>query len=158
VGLKSKSFELSNPQLTAVQRRALEHCSEMARLGLPVTQMSISEAIGSQNACGSTATGVLNGLEEKGYITRQAYQRGVQVCIVATGQCTASPPCTVPHWRTITDRVPVPAIHQIRQRDMPAAQWIEAEARRIGRDHLDFLMELVRRGLQDYRADQESPL
>lgn len=145
----------ANMPLSVVERIALAHCVDQARAGRAVTQESIMLAIGSQNTTGGTSAGVLKRLEEKGYITRTAYQRGVQVCIVSTGQCTAPPPCRVPHWRTIKDRVPVPAIHQIRQRDMPLAQWIETEARRIGRDHLDFLQELVRRGTQDYRADQE---
>jgi hypothetical protein len=155
--VKGRSFTISNPPLTTVERYALEHCVDQARSGRPVTQMTISAAIGSHNVAGSTAAGVLNRLEAKGYITRQAFQRGVQVCIVESGLCTAPPPCTVPHWRAITERVPTPAIHHLRQRDMTAAQWIETEARRIGRDHLDFLQELVRRGMQDYKADQESP-
>jgi hypothetical protein len=152
-GLKSRSFTVSNPPLTAVERVALDHCSSKARNSEPVTQMSLADAIGSQNTTGGTSAGVLARLESKGYITRQVYQRGVQVCIVATGECTAPPSCLTPHWRSITDRVPVPAIHQVRQRDMNTALWIETEARAKGRDMADFLMELVRRGVQDYRAE-----
>jgi hypothetical protein len=153
--LKGRSFELSIAPLTTVERFALEHCERMAGQGLAVTQASISDAIGSANVAGSTATGVLRRLEAKGYIERRSYQRGVQVCIVETGQCTASPPCTVPHWRTISDRAPVPAIQQVRSRDMPLAQWIESTARSLRRDYLDFATELLKRGAQDYRADQE---
>ena len=146
---------LANPPLSSVERAALEHCEKAAACGDPVTQMSVMQAIGSQNTTGGTSAGVLGRLEAKGYIERHVYQRGVKVCIVATGQCTAEPECTVPHWRTLKDRAPVPAIHQIRQRDMSLAQWVETEARRTNRDCLDFLQELVRRGAQDYRADQE---
>lgn len=145
----------ANAPLTTVERIALEHCLEQAKKGQPVTQLSIMAAIGSQNTTGGTSAGVLNRLEAKGYIERRVYQRGVQVCIPAKGICTAEPQCTVPHWRTITDRAPVPAIQPLRQRDMPLAQWIESTARQLGRDYLDFATELLRRGAQDYRADQE---
>jgi hypothetical protein len=155
MSVKNRSFELSNPPLTSVEKVAYEHCRDKARNGEAVTHLSVMDAIGSQNTTGGTSAGVLQRLEAKGYIERRTYQRGVQVCIVATGECTAQPPCLTPHWRMITDRPPVPAIHQVRQRDMTLAQWIEAEARRTNRDHLDFLQELVRRGAQDYRADLE---
>jgi hypothetical protein len=141
--------------LTTVERIALEHCEQRAKLGEPVTQLSVMAAIGSQNTTGGTSAGILNRLENKGVITRKAYQRGVQVCIVATGKCTAPPPCTVPHWRTVTDRAPLPAIQQVRIRDITLAQWIENQARQLGRDYLDFATELLRRGAQDYKADQE---
>jgi hypothetical protein len=126
--------------------------------GEPVTRADICVAVGSSNHEGGTGPGILNRLESKGYIERKVFQRGVQVCIVATGQCTAPPPCTVPHWRTITERPPSPAIHQVAERDMTLARWIETEARATGRNMADFLVELVRRGAQDYRADKECPL
>jgi DNA-binding MarR family transcriptional regulator len=153
--LRSRSFTLSTPPLTTIEKFALEHCENQARAGQPVTQASITDAIGSSNVAGSTAAGVLNRLDAKGYIERRAFQRGVQVCIVATGQCTAPPPCTVPHWRTISDNAPVPAIQHLRSRDMSLAQWIETTARSLGRDYLDFAMELLKRGAQDFKADQE---
>jgi hypothetical protein len=34
-------------------------------------------------------------------------------------------------------------------------EWIENQARQLGRDYLDFATELLRRGAQDYKADQE---
>jgi len=156
--VRGRRLTLSNPPLTFIEQAALEHCASKASTGESVTQVSLTAAIGSQNTAGSTAAGVLNRLESKGYIERRAFQRGVQVCIVATGQCTAPPPCTVPHWRTITDRAPLPAIQEVRKRDMSLAQWIESTARGLGRDYLDFATELLRRGAQDFRAEQESPL
>jgi hypothetical protein len=154
-GVKGRSFTISNPRLTTVEKIALDHCSAQARTGQPVTQMSIMSAIGSQNTTGGTSAGVLSRLEAKGYIERHVYQRGVQVCIVETGQCTAPPACIVPHWRTITDRAPTPAIQEVRQRDMTLSQWMESTARNLGREYLDFAMELLRRGAQDFKADQE---
>jgi hypothetical protein len=156
--LKSRSFTISNPPLSTVEQVALEHCAQQARKGAAVTQLTLMQAVGSQNTTGGTSAGILGRLESKGYIERKVYQRGVQVCIVATGECTAAPACTVPHWRTITDRAPLPAIHQLRQHDIPLARWIETEARTNGVPIADFLEQLVRRGAQDYRAEQESPL
>lgn len=82
-------------------------------------------------------------------------QRGLWLRVVATGQCTANPNCTVPHWRTIPDRAPLPAIQHLRERDQSLASWIETTARGLGRDYLDFATELLRRGAQDFRADQQ---
>jgi hypothetical protein len=149
------AFEVArtaNVPLTPIERRVFEICCADAAAGRMLTPNDeIAERIGATGA--GTVPGILARIEAKGFIIREIYQRGRKVCIAATGQCTAPPECQVIHWRKIADRAPTPAIHQIRQHDMNLAQWIETEARRTGRNHLEFLEELVRRGVQDYRAD-----
>jgi hypothetical protein len=140
--------------LTFIEQRVFDICVADAEAGRPLTPNDeIAAEIGATGA--GTVPGILARIEAKGHISREIYQRGRMVCIVATGKCTAPPECQVIHWRKLADRAPTPAIHQLRQHDMSLAQWIETEARRTGRSHLDFLEELVRRGAQDYRADQE---
>lgn len=146
----------ANQTLTTVERIALEHCLERAQNGEPATHVSISAAIGSQNTAGSTAAGVLGRLEAKGYIERHIYQRGVQVCIVGTGQCTAPPTNTAPHWRFRTEQVPAPTIQAIRERSKPIAAMIEAEARNLGKPLSEFLADLVYIGWHGLEAEREN--
>lgn len=153
-GLKSRSFTVAPQPLTAIENVAYEALKQIANEGRRATQPELCAATGVGYQTGALPA-ILKRLEEKGHITRQVFQRGMTVCIVETGQCTAAPECTVPHWRSITDRPPTPAIHQVRQHDMSIARWIETEARTKGRNMADFLVELVLRGAQDYRADQE---
>jgi hypothetical protein len=153
--LKSRRFELSLPPLTFIEQRVLDICIADAKAGRQLRPNDeIAAEIGATGA--GTVPGILLRIEQKGYISREIYQRGRRVCIEATGHCTLPPACTVPHWRTITDRAPLPAIQQVRERDQSLASWIETTARSLGRDYLDFATELLRRGAQDYRADQES--
>jgi hypothetical protein len=112
-------------------------------------------AIGSQNLWGGTAPGVLNRLEQKGYITRTFYQRGLQVCDVETGLCTAPPNSRATHWRHRTDRIPTMPAHTLRERSMSAAQVIESEARRLGKSLMDFQMELILNGLDLWLEKEE---
>jgi hypothetical protein len=102
----------------------------------------------------STVPGIMRRLEVKGFIKRNIFQRGRQVCIVETGECTAAPPCTAPHWRQRTETTPTPAIQQIRER-VPMAAEIEMEARRLGKHVTEFLADLVYIGWHEYRAEQE---
>jgi hypothetical protein len=90
--------------LVGLEIAAYAHCVAAAERGDAVTQNSINEAIGSYNSTGSTATGVLNRLVDAGYITKTSSQRGVEVCIVASGLCSARPRCQTPHWREIFER------------------------------------------------------
>jgi hypothetical protein len=140
---------------TPVEQHALDYCIKCAREGKVLTRLDLCLAIGSQNYYGGTGPGILNRLVDKGFIERRVFQRGVMVRPIGMNEWTATPPCTVPHWRDITDRPPVPAIQQVRQRDMTQAQWMETTARRLGRDYLDFAMEIQKRGIQDYKADEE---
>ncbi len=135
------------PPLSAVERTALELCRERADLELPITQADIAAAIGSQNFSGGTAPGVLNRLEGKGYITRTFFQRGVQVCIPETGQCTAPPSCTAAHWRNRKEKVQSPPPRAVRVQNPSAAVIIEREARAANIPIQEFLMDLVFNGL-----------
>lgn len=141
--------------LSPVERTALEFIRERAEAGLPVTRADIAMAIGSQNLWGGTAPGVLNRLEEKGYITRTFYQRGLQVCDIASGKCTAPPASRATHWRHRTDRVPTLPVRTVRERSAPAAFVIESEARRAGIDFHEFQMQLLVNGLELWLENQE---
>lgn len=142
--------------LSPVERTALEFIRKQAAEGKQVTRADIAIAIGSQNLWGGTAPGVLNRLEEKGYITRTFYQRGLQVCDVETGQCTAPPASRAVHWRHRPERVPTMPLHAVRDRNMPVAHVIEAEARRQGKSLQDFQMELLLNGLDLWLEKAES--
>ncbi len=136
--------------LTAVEQSAFDLCRQRASQAQCITQLDISLAIGSHNSTGSTASGVLNRLEAKGHITRTFYQRGVQVCIVETGECTLAPPCTSAHWRKRPQGIQTPPIAAVRQRNPPLSEIIESEARKGNVPIHEFLMDLVYNGLELY--------
>ena len=137
-------------QLSGVEQSALRLLAQRAAEAQPVTQLDISLAIGSQNSTGSTASGVLNRLEAKGYIERNFYQRGVQVCIVETGECTAPPACQAAHWRKREQGVQSPTIAAVRERHPSLARVIEIEAQAARQPLHTFLMDLVYNGLELY--------
>lgn len=136
--------------LSPVERTALERCSQAADNGEQITRAAICQAIGSDNHEGGTGPGVLNRLEDKGHIKRTFYQRGVQVCIVASGKCTAAPRNTATHWRH-RDPVPTPAIQAVKQRSMTDAGMIEMIAKQTGMAIQDVLAELVQEALDARR-------
>ena len=148
--------EGDSPVLSAVEKTALEFCQRRAAEGKPVTRADIAVAIGSQNLWGGTAPGVLNRLEAKGYITRTYYQRGVQVCIAETGQCTAPPASRATHWRHREEAVQSPPLHQLRQSRPAATKIIEREAALSGHSMQDFLMDLVFNGLELWLEKREN--
>lgn len=152
-GLRSKSFTVAPAPLTPIERIALECLKQIAGDGRQATQAEILAAIGSQAV--ATAPGIVRRLEQKGYITRSQFQRGFQVCIVETGQCTTPPHDTSPHWRLRTDRPPTPAIQSVRDRSKPIAALIEAEGRVLGKHHSDWLADLVYIGWHAYQAEKE---
>lgn len=143
------------PGLSPVERTALEFIRSKAEAGEPVTRADIAIAIGSQNLWGGTAPGVLNRLEAKGYITRTFYQRGLQVCDVTTGKCTAPPASRAVHWRNREERVATMPGHELRKRSMPAGLLIEHEARKAGKSLQDFQMELILNGLELWLEKRE---
>lgn len=140
--------------LSPVERAAFEHCVEMAEQGEQITQMTIMRAIGSQNTTGGTSAGVLNRLEAKGRIKRTFHQRGVQVCIVGTGQCTAVPSNTATHWRN-REPVATPTIQAVRERSITDAGMIEMIAKQTGAALQDVLTELVHEALDIRRAQYD---
>ena len=145
-----RAFPLSNEE-----RRVLSLAIEDAAAGRPLRpNAEIAAELGSQNYDGGTVPGIMRRLEAKGYITREIYQRGRQVCIVSTGQCTAPPKDTSPHWRLRTDRVPSPAIQAVRQKRQDVCALIEQEARRLGKPMSDFLADLVYIGWHSYDAER----
>jgi len=144
----------ANAPLTTIEGIALECIRQIASEGRRATRDEICAAIGSDNYEGGTVPGVLNRLEAKGYITRDIYQRGMRLCIVSTGQCTAPPRDTSPHWRLRTESVPTPTIQAVRERNKPIAAMIEAEARQMGKHPADFLADLVYIGWHEYQAEK----
>ena len=140
--------------LSQVESIALECLKQIASEGRQATQPELCAATGVGYQQG-TLPAILRRLEDKGYITRTFYQRGMQVHITSTGQSTAAPRCTAPHWRNRTDRVQSPAIHTVRQRDHSTASLIEMEARRSGKHMSDFLADLVYIGWHAYQAEKE---
>lgn len=155
MGVQSRSFTLSNPPLTTVERIVLERCESAAIEGMPAPSIEeLSRAIGATGV--STVPGVMKRLEAKGYITRQIFQRGRIVCIASTGQCTLPPHDQSPHWRFRTDQPPTPAIQSFRERAKPVSAMIEAEARLTGKALSDFLADLVYIGWHEYQAEKEA--
>lgn len=145
-----------SPPLSPVENTALEFCRSRALAGLPVTRADIAIAIGSQNLWGGTAPGVLNRLEQKGYITRTYYQRGVQVCDVESGLCTAPPACRATHWRHREQDVQSPPVHQLRESNPKMTRIIEHEATAAGIPLHVFLMDLVANGLELWLEKREN--
>jgi hypothetical protein len=145
----------ANAPLTTVERIVLERCRAAAAAGEKAPSIEeLSSEIGATGV--ATVPGIMKRLEAKGYITRQIFQRGRIVCIAATGQCTAPPKDTSPHWRLRTEPVPTPAIQAVRERNKPVGAMIEAEARQLGKHHSDFLADLVYIGWHAYQAEKET--
>lgn len=94
---------------------------------------------------GSVATTValMHVLEEEGAIKVDRYQRSRKVTILATGQSTAQPNDTSPHWRERPRELPAPTVAAI-QRDRPTiAAEIFARAKAKGRSPQEYLTDLV---------------
>jgi predicted MarR family transcription regulator len=142
--------------LSPVERTALEFIRKRAAENKPVTRADIAIAIGSQNLWGGTAPGVLNRLEAKGHITRTYYQRGLQVCDVKTGKCTAAPASRATHWRQRTEDVQTPPLHALRQRRPALTRVIEQEASKLNIALPDFLMDLVANGIELWLEKREN--
>lgn len=104
---------------------------------------------------GGTIPGIMKRLEAKGAIKRRQFQRGRQVCIVATGKWTAEPNDTSPHWRLRDTPVQSPAIQRLRQSVPKLATQIEQEARKQGRHMSDFLADLVYIGWHEFQRERE---
>lgn len=149
-------FDPELQALSPVEKTALCFIREKAMRNEQVTRADIAIAIGSQNLWGGTAPGVLNRLEEKGYITRTYYQRGLQVCDVETGLCTAPPACRATHWRLRTEDTPTPPLHAVRTRSPDLAAVVESEARKANISLPEFLMDLVYNGLELWLEKREN--
>ena len=154
-GVKSRSFTLLG--LSDTERVCLECLKQIASEGRIAYRDEIQAAIGSQNMCGSTATGVVSRLVDGGHVEHVLgvpIQRGLWLRIVATGQQTAEPRCISPHWRYRKEAVPSPAIHHIRQRSKTIAQRIEEKARKLGKPVSEYLMDLVYVGLLSVEEEE----
>lgn len=145
--------QVSQP-LSPVEQAVLDICQRAAAEGRQLDSIEdMRMELGALSY--STVPGVMKRLEEKGYITREIYQRGRRVCITATGQCTVPPSCTAPHWRNRTENVPSPAIQAVREKSQSLSSWLEAKARREGKSIADMLMDCVYAGANALRAEEE---
>lgn len=145
--------------LTPIEKRIYDACLEAAVGNLPAPSVeTLTVMIGA--SAPSTVPGIMGRLEAKGYITRNIYQRGRQVCIVDRGICTLAPANTAPHWRLRprTESPPTPAIQQLRQREQSLTAMIEQEARSRGVPFATMLEDLVYIGWHGYRAEKEEGL
>lgn len=143
-----------NEPLTVIERIALESLKQIAHEGRQATQPELCAATGVGYQTGALPA-ILKRLEDKGYITRKVYQRGMTVCIPSLNICTLPPKDTSPHWRARTDRVPAPAIQALEQRAKPLASMIEAKARSLGKPLHEFLMDCVYVGFHEIQRDAE---
>lgn len=98
-------------------------------------------------ACPSSSTpaDAITRLERKGLIRVQRYQRARRVQIVVSGDWTAEPGNTAPHWR---DRpkgkdMPTPAAHHVQRREPDISAQIAVWASRRGVKLVDALADLV---------------
>lgn len=107
VGTDGVAASLYKP-LTAIERIALESLRQIATEGREATQAELCAATGVKYQQG-TLPAILKRLEDKGYIKREIFHKGMQVHIVPLGISTARPSCTVPHWRDI-DRDSTPTL------------------------------------------------
>jgi hypothetical protein len=153
--VRSRGFTLSECPLTAIESIALECLKQIASEGRQATQPEICAAIGVTNIQSGTVPAVLSRLEQKGYITREYYQRGMMICIRATGQCTIPPANRAPHWRNRVEAVPTPAIQAIRERSQSVAKWMEEKARREGKSLHEFAMDCAYAGAHAIMAEEE---
>jgi len=145
--------DLASP-LSPIERTVLGYIERAAAQGVILDENSvIAEDLGVQST--SSVSDVLRRLENKGIISRKLYQRGRQVCITATGECTAEPSNLTPHWRFRADSVPAPSVSEIKQRMPKTATTMEAEARLLGKSLNEFLCDLVYCGWHDYQARKD---
>jgi hypothetical protein len=154
----SSAFEVrqrANEALTVIERIALESLKQIATEGRRATQAELCAATGVNYQTGALPA-ILRRLEDKGYIKREVFQRGMTICIPSLGICTAPPIDRSPHWRQRTASVPTPAIQPIRERAKPIASMIETESRLLGKSMTDFLADLVYIGWHEYQAEKDS--
>ena len=152
--LKSRRFTVFQAPLTTIEARVYEICRRCAAESRELdSQESIIAEIGFESP--SSAADVMRRLETKGYIERRLFQRGRMVKINETGEWTAEPRDTTPHWRFRKESCPAPAIHQIRERAKPLAQMIEAKARALGKPLHEFLIDCVYVGFNEIMHEGE---
>lgn len=112
----------------------------------------IAAELGLQGS--STVPGIVNRLEARGLIKVDRYQRSRRVTIVATGESTAMPKNTSPHWRQRPCNLPTPSLPAIRRKNQDITQRIMVAARREQRDFVQFLADMVWLGFEQYEAEK----
>lgn len=84
--------------LSPTEKITLEALSKAAHFNLPCpSNQEISDLVGSESV--STATRILQRLENKGLIIVERYQNARRVRIASTRRQTSDPSCKTPHWR-----------------------------------------------------------
>jgi hypothetical protein len=144
--------EAANRELSAIESIALEAIIQIAVEGREATQVELCAATGVKYQQG-TLPAVLRRLEKAGCITRKIYQRGMQLFLNGTDLRTREPKNTTPHWTHRKDRVPTPAIHQVRVRSKSLASKIEATAKVLSKPLHEFLMDCTYVGFHQIEAE-----
>lgn len=130
--------------LSAAQRevRLYAELTRVAALGeLCPTADELSELL-CTNSVGATVF-VMQRLERRGLIKVERFQKGRIVTICATGEKTARPKCTTPHWRDRPRDVPAPAPLILRERRPDMAADIARWASQRGVTMVEALTDLV---------------
>ena len=134
-------------EMTERERIVYEALNAAAEACLPAPRNDdLMEMVGCSSD--STPPHTIRRLEEKGLIEVARFQRSRQVCIVATGKCTAMPLSSAPHWRDRPKDVPTPSISAVRARQPDIAAQIMTWAASRSMPICDVLADLVYVGWQ----------
>jgi hypothetical protein len=106
----------------------------------------------------STTVALMHVLEQEKRIEVTRFQKSRVVKIVETGQSTAEPRNTTPHWREKPRDVPIPAPQRVAERNPAIAQQIFIAAKRKGLSPQDYLVDLVLLGWEVECAMDSSEL
>lgn len=134
-------------ELTERERIIFDALNAAAEAALPAPR---NDDLMGMVGCSSDSTPphTIRRLEEKGLIAVARYQRTRQICIIATGKCTAMPMSTAPHWRDRPRDVPTPAVAAVRSRQPDLAAQIMTWAASRSIPICDALADLVFVGWQ----------
>ena len=138
-------------ELTQNERIVYDALVKAAEVSAPAPK---NEELMALMACSSDSTPphTVSSLEKKGLIEVQRFQRTRQICIVATGKCTAMPISTAPHWRDRPRDVPTPSLAAVRERRPDIAAQILTQAAKLGKPAVEYLADLVFVG---WKVEQE---
>lgn len=133
---------MARPELTENETKVFRALWSAAEREEPCPTVDDLRDLLDFSSCSGTVQ-IVQRLEEKGLIEVQRFQRTRQVCIVATGKCTARPINTAPHWRDRPKETPSPSIAIVRERKPNLAGEIMAWAGSRNVAYADALADLV---------------
>lgn len=152
-------FRLSNldlADLTDSERAMLAYCERAATEDRVLEgNDDLAEELGYEG--GSMTRYVLQGLERKGYVKTESFQKGRRVWVRSLDKWTKTPACTVPHWRTTHDKsrgTPTLPIQTLRQ--VPTTMEYIHRMMREGMTMVAAQHELLSRGISHREMEQEA--